>query len=324
MREKSGLENELAAMASLKTSYDNMHEWCLLAEEAEEAGEAAESEEARASLTQCIQSLDAQLERMEMSLLLGAEEDRMDAIVDIHSGAGGTDAQDWAEMVMRMYMRWADAQGMKCEVLDLQPGEEAGIKGATLRISGDAVFGLLKGEKGIHRIIRISPFDSSGRRHTAFASVDVMPDAGQEIVVDLKESDLRIDVFRAGGAGGQHVNKTESAVRITHLPTGLVAQCQNEKSQHSNRDFAMRILRARVYERELSKRDAIRQAEYAGKDAIAFGSQIRTYTLQPYRLVKDHRTNTEVGDVDAVLDGRLDKLLRDYLLLQHEQRSQKH
>lgn len=324
MRDKSRLENELATFAALKKAHDDMCDWESMAEEAEAAGDAAESEEARASLTLSIEQLSQLLERMEMNLLLGAEEDSMDAIMDIHSGAGGTDAQDWAEMVMRMYMRWADTQGMKSEVLDLQPGEEAGIKSATLRISGENVFGLLKGEKGIHRIIRISPFDSSGRRHTAFASVDVIPDAGQDIVIDIKESDLRIDVFRAGGAGGQHVNKTESAVRITHLPTGLVAQCQNEKSQHSNRDSAMRILRARVYELELSKRDAVRQAEYAGKDAIAFGSQIRTYTLQPYRLVKDHRTNTEVGDVEAVLDGRLDKLLRDYLLMQHEERTKKH
>ena len=187
----------------------------------------------------------------------------------------------------------------------------------TIRISGDNAYGLLKGERGIHRLIRISPFDSSGRRHTSFASVDVIPDAGEDIVIDIKEADLRVDIFRSSGPGGQSVNTTDSAVRITHIPTGISVQCQNEKSQHHNKDSAMRILRGRLYELELSKRDAARQAEYAGKNAISFGSQIRTYTLQPYRLVKDHRSNSEVGDVDAVLDGGIDKLLRDYLLWQH-------
>ena len=214
--------------------------------------------------------------------------------------------------------RWADEQGFKATILDSLPGEEAGIKSVTMRIEGENAYGLLQGEKGIHRLIRISPFDSSGRRHTSFASVDLLPDAGDEISIEIKESDLRIDVYRASGAGGQHVNKTESAVRITHLPTGIVAQCQNEKSQHSNRESAMRILKARLYEHERSKRDAAKQADYAGKDAIAFGSQIRTYTLQPYRLVKDHRTGSEMGDVDAVLDGRISQFLRDYLLYRHE------
>jgi peptide chain release factor 2 len=191
-----------------------------------------------------------------------------------------------------------------------------------MRIQGTNAFGLLRGEKGIHRLIRISPFDSSGRRHTSFASVDVIPDAGDEINIVIKDDDLRIDVYRASGAGGQHVNKTESAVRITHIPTGIVAQCQNEKSQHSNKDSAMRILKSRLYEHERSKRDALRQADYQGKDAIAFGSQIRTYTMQPYRLVKDHRTQSEVGDVDAVLDGKIDSFVRDFLLYSHEKRTQ--
>ena len=221
-------------------------------------------------------------------------------------------------MLERMYLRWADEQGFKVEILDYLPGDEAGIKSVTLRIQGDNAYGLLQGEKGIHRLIRISPFDSSGRRHTSFASVDLIPDAGDEISIDIKEADLRVDVYRASGAGGQHVNKTESAVRITHIPTGIVVQCQNEKSQHSNRESAMRVLKARLYEHERSKRDALRQADYAGKDAIAFGSQIRTYTLQPYRLVKDHRTGSETGDVDAVLNGRIGPFLRDYLLYRHE------
>lgn len=208
------------------------------------------------------------------------------------------------------------------EELDFLPGDEAGIKSVSLRISGENVYGFLKGERGIHRLIRISPFDSSGRRHTSFASVDVIPDAGDDIEIEIKESDLRVDIFCASGPGGQGVNTTYSAVRITHIPSGISVQCQNERSQHHNKDSAMRILRGRLYDLELSKRDAARQAEYAGKNAISFGSQIRTYTLQPYRLVKDHRNNCEIGDTDAVLDGRIDKLLRDYLLWQHTNRQQ--
>ena len=323
LREKSRLEKEFAAVRGLKSSHDDMLEWLSFAEEAGDAanGESgtAEQEEALNTLAEQIETLAEVLESMEMSMLLGSEEDGMGALLDIHPGAGGTEAQDWAEMLLRMYMRWADRHGFTTEELDYLPGDEAGLKAVTMRISGENVYGLLKGERGIHRLIRISPFDSSGRRHTSFASIDIMPDVGQDIVIDIKEADLRIDVYRASGAGGQHVNKTESAVRITHLPTGVVAQCQNEKSQHSNRDSAMRILRARLYAHERSKIDAVRQADYAGKDAIAFGSQIRTYTLQPYRLVKDHRTGTEVGDVDSVLDGHIDRFQRDYLLYRHEQ-----
>jgi peptide chain release factor 2 len=318
LREKSHLERELAGIQELKICRADMDEWLSFAQDALDSA-AEEQEEALASLAEQIQRLADLLENMEMAMLLSTEEDRMSALLDIHPGAGGTEAQDWAAMLQRMYMRWADQHGFGTEELDYLPGDEAGLKAVTMRISGEHVYGLLRGEKGIHRLIRISPFDSSGRRHTSFASVDITPDVGQDITIDIRESDLRIDVYRASGAGGQHVNKTESAVRITHLPTGVVAQCQNEKSQHSNREAAMRILRARLYAHESSKLDAARQAEYAGKDAIAFGSQLRTYTLQPYRLVKDHRTNTEIGDVDAVLDGRIDKLLRDYLLMRHGQ-----
>jgi len=224
-------------------------------------------------------------------------------------------------MLLRMYLRWADRHGCATEYLDYLDGDEAGVKSVTLRIKGPNAYGLLKGEKGIHRLIRISPFDSSGRRHTSFASIDVIPDAGQEIKIEINESDLRIDVFRAGGAGGQHVNKTNSAVRITHMPSGIVVQCQNQKSQHSNKDTAMQVLRARLYERELEKLESERKTQYLDKDAINFGSQIRTYTLQPYRLVKDHRTNCEVGNVDAVLDGELDQLIRDLLLYRHATRT---
>ena len=241
---------------------------------------------------------------------------------EIKEGGDAAEALEWAQMLQRMYLRWADSHGFSVEELDFLPGDEAGIKSVSLRISGENVYGFLKGERGIHRLIRISPFDSSGRRHTSFASVDVIPDAGDDIEIEIKESDLRVDIFCASGPGGQGVNTTYSAVRITHIPSGISVQCQNERSQHHNKDSAMRILRGRLYDLELSKRDAARQAEYAGKNAISFGSQIRTYTLQPYRLVKDHRNNCEIGDTDAVLDGRIDKLLRDYLLWQHTNRQQ--
>ena len=266
--------------------------------------------------------LESELEAMRLSTLLSGEYDANNVILSIHPGAGGTEAQDWAQMLQRMYLRWADSHGFSVEELDFLPGDEAGIKSVSLRISGENVYGFLKGERGIHRLIRISPFDSSGRRHTSFASVDVIPDAGDDIEIEIKESDLRVDIFCASGPGGQGVNTTYSAVRITHIPSGISVQCQNERSQHHNKDSAMRILRGRLYDLELSKRDAARQAEYAGKNAISFGSQIRTYTLQPYRLVKDHRNNCEIGDTDAVLDGRIDKLLRDYLLWQHTNRQQ--
>ena len=313
LKEKSRIEEELTKYKALFTSHADMEEWLVFASEGEE--------DALVSLNEQAQSLKDILASTEMEILLADEADHMDAILDIHPGAGGTEAQDWAAMIERMYMRFADRRKFKIEILDYLAGEEAGIKSITMRIQGHNAFGLLHGEKGIHRLIRISPFDSSGRRHTSFASVDVIPDAGDEITIVMKDDDLRIDVYRASGAGGQHVNKTESAVRITHIPTGIVAQCQNEKSQHSNKDFAMRILKSRLYNHERSKRDALRQADYQGKDAIAFGSQIRTYTMQPYRLVKDHRTQSEMGDVDAVLDGKIDSFVRDFLLYSHEKRT---
>lgn len=316
LQEKSRLEAEHDRLNRLQTGRGQMLEWITLAQEME-ISEGEDVQEALASLNEQINELAALLDETETRLLLSSEEDRSDAILEIHPGAGGTEAQDWAEMLERMYLRWADSHGFKVEELDFLPGDEAGIKSVTLRIIGENVFGQLKGERGIHRLIRISPFDSSGRRHTSFASVDIIPDAGQDIEVEVKESDVRVDIFRSSGPGGQSVNTTSSAVRVTHVPTGIVAQCQNEKSQHHNKDSAMRILRARLYELALRKREAEQQAEYAGKNAISFGSQIRTYTLQPFRLIKDHRTNTEVTDVEAVLNGRIDKLLRDYLLSLH-------
>jgi peptide chain release factor 2 len=324
LREKSALESALARNASLEAAKNNIEDWLLLAEEAGKSGGAGEEDrdEARLSLEEAVYALDELLEQSELELLLGEDGDNSDALLEIHPGAGGTEAQDWAAMLLRMYLRWADRHGFKTEYLDYLDGDEAGLKSVTVRISGANAHGLLKVEKGIHRLIRISPFDASGRRHTSFASVDAMPDVGDTVKIDLNENDLRIDVFRASGSGGQHVNKTNSAVRITHIPTGIVAQCQNEKSQHSNKDSALSILKARLYALELKKREAVKQADYQDKDAIGFGSQIRTYTLQPYRLVKDHRSNTECTDVDAVLDGKLDQLIRDNLIYEHAAKNQ--
>ena len=319
LQEKSRLEEKVNRVEDLDSRRQEAAEWLSYAEE--EAARGSLTQELLESLDDQLNLLDERLQRTEMELLLSGKEDRLDAILEIHPGAGGTEAQDWAEMLTRMYLRWADTHDFATEQLDYLAGEEAGIKSVTIRIAGANVFGLLKGEKGIHRLIRISPFDSSGRRHTSFASVDVIPDVGQEITLDIKDSDLRVDIFRSSGPGGQSVNTTSSAVRITHLPTGISAQCQNEKSQHSNRDSAMRILRGRLYELELQKLEAEKKAQYQGKDAIGFGSQIRTYTLQPYRLVKDHRTNTEIGDVERVLDGDLDNLLRDHLLYLHSRKA---
>lgn len=314
LQERSRLENEQQRAASLQAAHNEAHEWLLMVED-------EPAEEALEALNAAIHELARLLDEAEMELLLSEKEDSASAILEIHPGAGGTEAQDWAAMLLRMFLRWADAHGYATEHLDYQGGDEAGIKSVTLRIKGTNAFGLLKGEKGIHRLIRISPFDSSGRRHTSFASVDVLPDAEQEISIVIEEKDLRIDVFRASGAGGQHVNRTNSAVRITHAPSGLVVQCQNEKSQHSNRDSAMQILRARLYDLELRKVANERKNQYLDKEAINFGSQIRTYTLQPYRLVKDHRTNVEMTDVDAVLNGAIDTFIHGLLLYRHEQKN---
>ncbi len=310
LREKSLLEANLADYTKLEESYNNAKEWLHFAEEGEE--------DALISLDEAINLLQENIKSTQLALLLSGEDDIKDAILEIHPGAGGTEAQDWAEMLERMYYRFADRKNYKATILDYLAGDEAGIKSVTIRISGPYAYGHLKSEKGIHRLIRISPFDASGKRHTSFASVDVLPDIGDDIKIDIQESDLRIDVYRASGAGGQHVNKTESAVRITHIPTGIVAQCQNDKSQHSNKDSAMRLLKARLYEHEQQKRNQVKQADYAGKNAIAFGSQIRSYTLQPHRLVKDHRTNTALTDVDAVLDGNILPFINDFLLFNYE------
>ncbi len=251
---------------------------------------------------------------VELKLTLGRPEDLQNAIVSIHPGAGGTESQDWAQMLYRMYSRWVEKKDFKLDVIDYQPGDEAGIKDVTFEVKGDYSFGLLKSEAGVHRMVRISPFDTNNRRHTSFASVFIYPAVEDDIEVDVNQADLRIDTYRASGAGGQHVNKTDSAVRITHLPTGIVAQCQNERSQHKNKNQAMKILKARLYQAELEKeKEKNRELEDQKMD-IGWGSQIRSYVFHPYQLVKDHRTKLEDGNTQAVMDGNLDKFMRAYLL----------
>ena len=250
----------------------------------------------------------------ELAQILGGADDRRNAIVTLHPGAGGTEAQDWAEILLRMYLRWADRHGYRKEILEYQPGEEAGLKSVTFNLEGDYAYGYLKAEAGIHRLVRISPFDANSRRHTSFASVFVYPEVDDTIKVEVDEADLRVDTYRSSGAGGQHVNKTDSAVRLTHLPTGIVVACQNERSQHKNRAMAMKILRSRLYELELEKQKEKMDTLHKTKKDNAWGSQIRSYVLHPYRLVKDHRTNIEIGNADAVLDGDIDPFIQAYLL----------
>jgi len=253
------------------------------------------------------------VDRIETKVLLSGEHDRLNAIVNIHPGAGGTEAQDWAEMLMRMYLRWGEQSGFTTKTLDYQDGEEAGLKSVTLNVIGEYVYGYLSSETGVHRLVRISPFDANKRRHTSFASVAVYPEVDDTVEIVIEGKDLRVDTYRSSGKGGQHVNTTDSAVRITHLPTGIVVQCQNERSQHKNREVCMKVLRARLFEVQMDKKKAESQAIEDTKLDIAFGSQIRSYVLQPYRMVKDLRTRVEVGDVDRVLNGDLDKFIKAYL-----------
>jgi peptide chain release factor 2 len=271
-------------------------------------------EETLAEVSQQISDLDQRISGLSLELMLEGEDDAKNAIVSINAGAGGTEAQDWAEMLFRMYSRWVERRGYKIELIDFQPGDEAGIKSVTFTASGENAFGYLKSEIGVHRLVRISPFNAGGKRHTSFASVFVYPELDQEIVVDIEDKDLRIDVFRASGAGGQHVNKTSSAVRITHLPTGIVVQCQQEKSQHRNKDLALKVLKARLYQHEKQKQDEKLQEVHDSKDDIAWGSQIRSYVLHPYQMVKDHRINLDIGNVTDVLDGGIDPFIEGVLL----------
>jgi len=254
------------------------------------------------------------LDDMEFQRMLSGDNDHCDAILFINAGAGGTEACDWADILLRMYRRWADSHEYKNEILDFTPGDGAGFRGVTMSVSGKYAYGYLKAENGVHRLVRISPFDANKRRHTSFSSIFVLPDLDDDVEVDIRDDDLRIDTYRAGGAGGQHVNKTDSAVRITHIPTGIVVACQNERSQHQNKHRAMRLLRAKLYDFEMKKRREEQEKKEKGKKKIEWGSQIRSYVLQPYRMVKDHRTGIETGNVDAVLDGEIDDFIRQYLL----------
>ena len=265
-------------------------------------------------LTQGLDDLAKEVEAAEIKKMLGGEHDHCNAILSVHPGAGGTESQDWAEMLLRTYMRWAERRGFTREVIDYQPGDDVGIKGATVDVTGEYAYGLLLAEAGVHRLVRISPFDQASRRHTSFASVFVWPELPDDVEVEIDEKDLRVDTYRSSGAGGQHVNVTDSAVRITHLPTGIVVSCQNERSQHRNRNAAMKVLRGRLYDLRLQEQQAKLERIGGEKKEIAFGSQIRSYVLHPYQMVKDHRTKLEVGNVERVLDGDLDGFIQAYLL----------
>lgn len=284
-------------------------------EDAEVLFEFAEEDEGSLQeLRSLIERLEHDLGQAEIEMLLAGDNDHLSAICTIHPGAGGTESQDWAEMLLRMYLKWAEQRGFKTEILDYQPGEEAGLKSVTFRVEGEYAYGLLAAEAGVHRLVRISPFDQASRRHTSFASLFVYPEIDENIEVEIQEKDLRVDTYRATGAGGQHINTTDSAVRITHIPTGIVVQCQNQRSQHQNRAVAMQVFRSRLYELELEKRRAETAELEANKADISFGSQIRSYVLAPYRLVKDTRTKLERGNVDAVLGGDIDDFIKAYLL----------
>ena len=309
MRERKRIEAALEQESDLSRRTQDIEAYFELARE----GENVDGE-----LRREIGNLRDVVEKLETQTLLAGENDARNAIVTIHPGAGGTESQDWAEMLMRMYLRWAERQGFEAVLNDYQAGEEAGIKSATFTVNGEYAFGLLSSEIGVHRLVRISPFDQAKRRHTSFASVFVSPEIDESIQIDIKETDLKIDTYRSGGAGGQHVNTTDSAVRITHLPTGIVVSCQNERSQHKNRDRAMKILRSKLYEYELEKKRAETKKLEDSKLDIDFGSQIRSYVLAPYQLVKDHRSKVEVGDPGRVLDGDLALFIRGYLLMRRE------
>ncbi len=309
MKEASAHKALLENWYRLEREAKDIEEFLTMSQELSEAGLTEDIEKA-------LSKLSKDVEQLELQSLLSGEDDPRNAIVTIHPGAGGTESQDWAQMLMRMYLRWAERHGYQTGVMDMLPGEEAGIKSATLEIKGPYAYGYLKGESGVHRLVRISPFDANHRRHTSFASVFVYSEADEELEIEIKDSDLRIDTFRASGAGGQHVNKTDSAVRITHLPTRIVVQCQSERSQHRNKENALKILKAKLHAYYLEQeRKKMEEIEKSKKD-IAWGSQIRSYILQPYRLVKDHRTGAETGNVDDVLDGNIDVFIESYLRFQ--------
>ncbi len=305
LQRRRRMEEDHTLAASIRTQTDDLAvliDW------------ARQGEDVSADLTRGLTAYKSVIEAGEVRTMLSGEMDSNNAIVTIHPGAGGTESQDWAEMLMRMYIRWSERKGFKREIVDLQPGEEAGIKSATMTIFGENAYGLLAAEAGVHRLVRISPFDQAARRHTSFASVYVWPELPDDINVEIDDKDLRVDTFRSSGAGGQHVNVTDSAVRLTHLPTGIVVSCQNERSQHKNRASAMKVLRSRLYDMKMKEQQARLDQIGGEKKGIAFGSQSRSYVLHPYRMIKDHRTKYQVGDVDRVLDGDIDEFIRSYLL----------
>jgi len=313
MRERKRLEGALATHEDLNRRKDDVGAYLELAREGEDVG---------ADIRRELDALRDVVEKVETETLLSGDNDQSNAIVTIHPGAGGTESQDWAEMLLRMYLRWAERQGFEAVLNDYQPAEEAGLKSATFTINGQYAYGLLTGEIGVHRLVRISPFDQAKRRHTSFASVFVSPEIDDSIQIEIKPEDLRVDTYRSGGRGGQHVNTTDSAVRITHVATGIVASCQNERSQHKNRERAMKMLRSKLYEFEMEKKRAATKKIEDAKLDIDFGSQIRSYVLHPYRLIKDHRTKVEVGDVDRVLDGDLKPFIRGYLLAKRKTKAE--
>ena len=302
--------------ATLKEILDQWQKHYLETEDAKILAEMAHEEDDQSTLKEIeedVLRLEKEVNDLEFQSLLGEPDDRRNAILAVNAGAGGTESQDWVEMLFRMYLRWCESRNFTTRVIDNQPGDEAGIKSVTMTVTGPYAYGHLKSEHGIHRMVRISPFDATGRRHTSFASVSILPEVDTDIKIQIEDKDLRIDTYRASGPGGQHVNKTSSAVRITHLPTGIMVQCQNEKSQHRNKDMALKVLKARLYEIEKNKREEKKQQHHQNQKEIAWGSQIRSYVFNPYRMVKDHRTNVEVGNLDKVMDGDIDMFIDAYL-----------
>jgi peptide chain release factor 2 len=317
-------QDEISRITQERAVYkDIIDQWQRLHSRAEDAGilgRMAQEEKDESTLKDVerdVIGLEGDLKELEFQSLLGDPDDKRNAIVAINSGAGGTESQDWVEMLLRMYLRWCESKGMSTRIIDFLAGEEAGYKNITFTVTGPYAYGYLKSEHGIHRMVRISPFDATGRRHTSFASVSVMPEVDTDINITIEEKDLRIDAFRASGPGGQHVNKTSSAIRITHIPTGIVVQCQDEKSQHRNKDMAMKVLRSRLYELEKEKQDKKKQELHDNQKDIAWGSQIRSYVFNPYRMVKDHRTNEEVGNLERVMDGDINMFIDAYLRMKH-------